>query len=282
MKRLLSFTGLLIAIAAILLIGCDKDDGGGGGGYVGVSIAHDDLCGPGATFAYVYTECWDNCTVNNGSNGPNQAWSFPDYAWAFSWTMSCLDPQNTPHADTFATADRCWMEDDYPYYYYEAIEPNGCYELGEGTPYYTEVYDEPRLLLKLPLQINTNWTELALEFYGYVGNDSSYSIDSTTHSADGWGTLTTPYDTCSCVRVYDNYKHIHHDALGETSTEEITGYSWYDEFGNPVVRTRYGYDEYYEEYFSLIVMRTPASAPAAQNSQPPSQKVANKLKRFLR
>jgi len=269
MKKLF-LCGRVFAVAALLIfVGCDKDSSSGGdGGEPGFEILSSNLSGPGSGFAYGYTEWMGDNTIVNGPSGANREWSFPDHNWMFRVTVDYVAPESTTCASCFPAADRARMVDGYPYYHYESIRPDGCYELGELTPSDTVFHLEPRLLIRLPLSVGTEWTDVMYWIDEYGAEDSSYSIDSFSYRADAWGTVITPYDSSTCIRVFIHEQNLYHPAGGETALEyEHYSYAWYDQNGNPVVRTLSSiYVEPSPDFNAgRVIMRIPQAIVSQQN-----------------
>jgi len=271
MKNMFHLLSLLIAATAVLLVGCDNGSDGGGSGYTGALVTADNLSRGGTALHYHVAECdgSDGNTIQVGSSGANQSWTFPDYNWIFSVTMNCIDPDSTLYRSDFPDADRAWMEEDYPHYYYEQISEDGCFELGAAGPYGTDVYPEAKLKFPLPLKMGTEWTEFEREVYWRTGNDSSYYQDSIVYAADAWGTLITPYDTCTCIRVFGHKWHLNYISSGEVYYSEDVRYLWYNEHGDPVIEAYSNDDDTDPDFHAGIFAMHIPEAVVANRSLPP-------------
>lgn len=165
----------------------------------------DIVSSVGDSWSYKY--CQNTVTVDIGSAGGPQAWTFDTAGFAgYVLTMGCVDIAATPFPTQFPQATGAFREERGPWtlYYFRRLEADAMYDLGFGleaggtTKAYR--YTPASVHLQLPATLGTAWQS------NYYYTDS---LDDTTcvrtmyaliNHVDAWGTGTTPAGTWPCLR----------------------------------------------------------------------------------
>ena len=173
--------------------------------------------------------------VSPGSGGANQTWNLA-LTSSGSATSTGVTPSSTPYAANFPTASVAFGSGSYVYYKTSAAayQMNGIVN-GSGTVIsYSDLED----LLRFPTTYNSTYTDTwAAQFV--QATYTYYRTGTTTVTADGYGTLTTPAGTFTNVmRVH--FVQVYQDSTNIMSTPYVINYNndqymWYlDGNHNPI------------------------------------------------
>jgi hypothetical protein len=175
-----------------------------------ISITSDDFPGPGESM--IMQDASGPVTFNPGDPGGNRTWTIPELDWTLPYQIDCIDPGNTPLADQFPSATRCLVfsvEEDTisgTGYRYERIAQNGYF--GVGFAVHTDLLDHIEIFspeaveAPLPATMGASWTTVE-RYTLQVGIYTMTHVDSTISNADAWGTITTPFGTFPCLRIFE-------------------------------------------------------------------------------
>jgi len=264
MKRLYIFL-----LAAAVCIGCSHDHSSDNNNSepTGMIIHGNDLSG--APMAFAYGVAWD--TVFSVEQNLTGGWDFRGYDWDYLWFLRHCAPNDCPAHEQFPTASRVremtWSDmEDYAVYHYDRILSGGCYNLGSVFVEYGSVDIEPdsSLQMPLPLREGSKWTEAEADSYvispGYV----EYWSDSAFYHVDATGTVVTPFDSVTCLRLQIHYKFTEWYTGEPPETNNYWQYYWMDEHADWVVAvaSSYSSDNPNVTYGSLV-MRLPNQATLA-------------------
>ena len=168
---------------------------------------------------------------NPGSAGANQTWDFSTFNGPNNSPFSMLDPETTPHATMYPAANVSqYLSTDAAYEYLE--NENGktaTYLLGAESPTFSlRLTTDKQTIFIYPLSYNDSWHDT----YQGTGLITSFPFARTgtvSATADGWGTLITPFGTYTDVlRLHITMNFT--DILGTNSyvgSQEV--YQWYKE-----------------------------------------------------
>ncbi|MBU1638666.1 T9SS type A sorting domain-containing protein [bacterium] len=148
-----------------------------------------------------------------GNAGANQTWTIPELGFGNPLQIDWIDPAATPYAAEFPTANRCQVVDfggDSAVgmaYDYQLIQVDGFFELGDATvtdeAAIVNIYDAPALAAPLPGTYDMNWTTVSHWEYEVIPGFVIVSTDSAISTTDAWGTITTPFGTFDCLRIFE-------------------------------------------------------------------------------
>lgn len=134
--------------------------------------------------------------VNPGSGGANQTWNL-GFTSTGTGTNTVVAPSTTPYASSFTNANVAWNGGGI--YSYYATSSSALTFRGTVNPQGTIIsYSDYEDQMRYPMSYNTTYTDswsgtFVQSTYTY------YRWGSTTVTADGYGTLTTPAGTFSNV-----------------------------------------------------------------------------------
>lgn len=165
--------------------------------------------------------------VAPGSAGASQTWNLAMTSQS-SATTTGATPSSTPYGSTFPTSTVCFGTSPYVYYKTSATEWQ---TVGIVSPAPVVIsYSNAEDMLRFPMAYNTNYTD-AWSATFVSASYTYYRTGSTTVTADGWGTLTTPAGTFSNVmRVH--FVQTYQDSTNIMSTPYVIQYNndeymWY-------------------------------------------------------
>jgi hypothetical protein len=169
--------------------------------------------------------------VDPGSAGANQTWNIPEYTWDYSTSVQVLNPDDTPYAGNFATADFALGSPDGDSWAFYRSDPDAYYMLGQASSAGATPYDEQALVAPLPLSYNSSdWTTVVnttIDMEGY-----ELRIESITEaSVDGWGTLNTAYGSNQTLRVFGHISTASYMDGELVYSDEFVAYMWYNQQG---------------------------------------------------
>ena len=143
---------------------------------------------------------FENINFDPGPAGENQVWDFSDLEGGFDFNFKILDPATTPESDKFPDATFVWNFVEFEIFIYYLVTEDSLSQMGNAVA----TTEETTFLV-----LNSD-LEDALQFPVTYG--SSYSYDTkyqnflfgnlifegertATLTADGYGTLITPFGT---------------------------------------------------------------------------------------
>jgi hypothetical protein len=192
-------TGLLVTAVAMLFAAATS--------WAQLTITQQSFYGPG--FHFVEHESAGVVTFDVGSSGANQSWTFGSYPWDSNMPVDVVQPDQTPYSASFPTATQVLHAQDQSVpggsYVYERLAANGYYMLGFASADTTVVFDAEERLAALPATYQTSWTGVQRISYEVAPGFMFAYSDSFTSVVDGWGTVTTPYGTYPCLRVFSHH-----------------------------------------------------------------------------
>lgn len=167
----------------------------------------------------------DNLTNHNtayvspGSSGANQTWNLAMSSTGASTTTG-VAPSSTPYASSFPTASVAFGTGPYTYYKTSssAWQLNGVVN-GAGT---VLAYSDLEDMMRFPFTYGNSYTDTWSTTF-VQATYTYYRVGSTTVTADGYGTLTTPDGTFSNVlRVH--FVQTYQDSTNIASTPYVINY----------------------------------------------------------
>lgn len=134
--------------------------------------------------------------VSPGSAGANQTWNLSAMTSSGSSASTGVAPSSTPYSSSFPTASVAFGPTSYVYYKTSssAFQMNGIVN-GAGT---VIAYSDLEDMLRFPTAYNNSYTDSWSATF-VQASYTYYRTGSTTVTADGWGTLTTPAGTFTNV-----------------------------------------------------------------------------------
>ncbi len=206
----------------------------------------------------------NDVNLDPGPGGANQNWDFSgvDQSNAFDVEFNILAPSAGLVPDSFPNADFIWYISGFDLYnYYESRDDEivlwGGASGTSGNIDIITVYQDEEDGIQLPLEYGDNYTYYS-EFTTYIFNISTSDARNGSVSADGYGTLTTPYGTYEDVlriKVMDTTQF-----LSTISTQ----YAWYQEDNFMPLMVYEFTDDTYEApsvYFTQGDVASSVSAP---------------------
>jgi hypothetical protein len=190
-----------------------------------------------ATGGHTVGDMFSVVTFDVGQAGTGRTWTFDGYEWDRVTHEELVDAAASPFYANYPTSNRCLLStgDAYPVYMYFRMASNGLYFLGTAsTDTIMTPVSEVRAI-SFPCTYQTNWTSVMRYEWepvpGYV-----YSItDSTLNTADGWGTLTTPYGSNATLRVFHHTWAITQIPILPPEITENVGYTWLSSQGEQLL-----------------------------------------------
>ena len=168
----------------------------------------------------------DNPNFNPGPEGANQTWDFSSLQGQFEIHFNILDPADTPETDEFPDASFVWNIVEFESFFYykntdESISQMGTAVASDTETTFLVINTELEEALQFPITFGTTYdyhTEYDNYLFGSLLNSGQRDA---TLTADGYGTIITPYGT-------------HENALRiKIVTTEFninsTQYAWFDE-----------------------------------------------------
>jgi len=170
--------------------------------------------------------------VAQGNAGANQTWNLSSLSSSGTATNTAVTPGSTPYGSSFPSANVSIQAGGGTYTYYTTSASAFQYRGIAPSASIETNYSNPEDYMHYPFTYNDTYTDY---FVGVTTNTASpypnYRRGSTTVTADGYGTLTTPVGTFGGVlRVHfvQNYQ----DSSNVAGTDYITTYAndqymWY-------------------------------------------------------
>lgn len=157
--------------------------------------------------------------VAPGSSGASQTWNLAMTSSGSS-SSTGVTPSSTPYAANFPTASVCFGTGPYTYYKTSssAWQMNGMVN-GSGT---VLAYSDLEDMMRFPFTFGNSYTDTWSTTF-VQATYTYYRVGTTTVTADGWGTLTTPAGTFSNVlRVH--FVQTYQDSTNIMSTPYVIDY----------------------------------------------------------
>ena len=195
-----------------------------------ITISQGNLVSIGSQYTS-YVLIMNLVDVDPGPAGANQVWEIPEYAWDYTSQVQVQNPEDTPYAGDFPTADLALGAVEGDSWTYYRSDPDAYYILGSATPAGASPYDEEAMLAPLPLSFDSpGWTTSLITTMDMEGN--VYRVESTTEtSVDGWGTLNTPYGSNQVLRVFGHTTMSSYMNDELIFSDEFVSYLWYNQHG---------------------------------------------------
>jgi hypothetical protein len=174
-------------------------------------------------------------TFNVGLSGANRTWTFGDYAWVYATHEELVDAATSAYADSFPTTNRCLhitggnMPAGGSYVYFR-IASDGLYLLGTASSEGVSVASAEAHMIPFPCTYQTNWTSVMR-----VSFPGASITDSALNTADGWGTLVTPYGSGAALRLFSHAWHTVQIILQPPSITESVHYTWLSSQGEQLL-----------------------------------------------
>lgn len=146
-------------------------------------------------------------TVDVGSAGANQTWDFTSVVLSgesFSRTFS--DPADTPFAAEFPAANFAFaasFSDTANVFQYLFVDTGGISELGDVVQFGDSTFIDfttPPSVIDLPIAMNSTWSDVERDTVSFPPAQLIIT-DSSTTTADAWGTITTAIGTIDVLRL---------------------------------------------------------------------------------
>lgn len=168
----------------------------------------------------------DNPNFNPGPEGANQIWDFSSLQGQFELHFNILDPADTPESEEFPGASFVWNIVEFETFFYYLSNEDSISQMGNAVATDTEttflvINSDLEDALQFPITFGTSYNyHTAYDNYLFGSLIFSGQRDGSL-TADGYGTIITPYGT------YDNVLRL------KIVTSEFgfnnTQYVWYDE-----------------------------------------------------
>ncbi len=264
--------------------------------YGQYSISADEYPAIGTVTAYEI-DTTNSVLVDLGSPGADQTWNFTQSLCGLTSQTDYVDPSVTPDGGTFPTAD--WAFRGFQWITLDAIELVGIEEtrelaelttyermvsdtvLGVGVKAATSLYEAATPFeneatnFVFPMELGKTWDRVSS--YSAQATIGSYTVDPLTMSdnahieVDGYGSLTIPMGTFTCVRL-KILRHLLITArvylgpiLGWLTTtvvdEDYIAYEWYTEDAGMLLQvTSHGGEENENYTDAGLVVRMDSSS----------------------
>ncbi|RPH95210.1 T9SS C-terminal target domain-containing protein [candidate division KSB1 bacterium] len=172
----------------------------------------------------------DVATFDVGQAGENQTWTFGEYTFEYSGSATIVNPDDTPYADQFPTADRALMNEDNTSGTFFRVASEAAYWLGTGSSSGVVVFDNEATIVPFPCTYGSEWTIL-IHYSAVIGPFTMTHTDSIINVADGWGTIQTQFGTWNVLRVFGHTYSRTDNSITPPIETEYVGYIWYTAAG---------------------------------------------------
>ena len=205
--------------------------------FAQISITNNDILGLIGNSQTAESDTTGSVTVNVGSAGANQSWDLSSVTvQSFVFTLDYLSPQGTPYENDFPTANFVSSFSDTfgTSYTYAEVTSSNFSSLGSAiyipsldTTLFSFTNDDR---VPLPLIFNSSWVSTEADTFGDPATFAFVSLDTTTNTVDGWGTLQLPAGSFDCLRVRFDTKSteitiVAGNVISVVTTNSI-GYTW--------------------------------------------------------
>jgi|GEM_PF-6692003 len=172
----------------------------------------------------------DTTGLSFNKTGENTLWDYSSLKVSeFKGHSFFVDPQFTPYITSFNKATLAGKATDYYSYYY--ADTSEYSRLGNGSPSYVMICNDPLKMFKFPFSFGDQMTDST--FATYILNSKTHQYSGyNTLVADGWGTLVLPKNTYTNVLRLKRTQYIKDTASGEKTEAFQSMYSWYDGINN--------------------------------------------------
>jgi hypothetical protein len=147
--------------------------------------------------------------VQPGSSGANAVWNFINVVPHTTSNISVTNPNWTPYSSEMQGSNLAFDLGQQTYFYLNNTS-NGLFAIGQAGDFglgpMAIRLDDQEQLLKFPMTYNTSFNDTSLvdftTFFGQQGIDSVRIVQykTKTVNVDGWGNITTPLGTFTCLR----------------------------------------------------------------------------------
>lgn len=178
--------------------------------FVGLIASVDGIAQPTLTASGINPVIGDAITnytsafVAPGSAGANQTWNLSSMTQAGTSATSAVAPSSTPNGSSFPNSNVAFSGTGYYAYYNTSSTAWQNYGTSSSI---IMAYSNPEDFLHFPFTYNNTYTDIWASTF--ISTYTYYRTGTTTVTADGYGTLTTPVGTFSNVlRVHfvQNYQ----------------------------------------------------------------------------
>jgi hypothetical protein len=230
-----------------------------------------------ATGSHTVGEAVSPAAFSVGSAGAGQTWTFGDYTWNFVRTEELVVAASSPYYANFPTANRCILMTggDSPAggtYVYYRMAANGMYFLGTGSTDTVLVPVEEARVVPFPCAFQTQWTTVIRYQWEPVPGYLFSVTDSSVRTADGWGTLATPYGSHPALRFFTHLWVITRMPIVPPTITESVAYGWYSSQGEELMGVSSGngvtdpnFSSGYLNMTGVPLAVEPVRGPVAQN-----------------
>ncbi len=167
-----------------------------------------------------------NPTFDQGPGGVNQVWDFSDLEGGIDLNFKILDPATTPESDKFPGATFVWNFVEFDFYFYYEVTEDSLSQMGnavadnDGTSFLV-INSDYENAFQFPVTFGSSYSYSTV-YQNFLFGNPVYAGERTAMlTADGYGTLITPYGTFeNTLRI-----KIVNNEFGINSTQ----YSWLSE-----------------------------------------------------
>ena len=159
-------------------------------------ITTDIVPQTGTTFTAAYNEG----TIDVGPAGEDQTWDFSDLSTIFDIHFEIMEPNDAPGAESYPDAEFVWHLVEFENYLFYDVTDNVISQLGgvngvAGDISFSTINTDWEDGFQLPLTFGDTYDFLTVYdnylFGSYIGSGQR----NATLTADGYGTVTTPFGT---------------------------------------------------------------------------------------
>lgn len=182
-------------------------------------------------------------TVDVGSPGANQIWDFRNMVIGDTivTVFEFLSPEQTVSASTFPEANFVETfstpeEPGFEGFQFYNFTNNDFISLGDSTRFSSMgldtslVFFQNDTLAPLPIAFGNTWMTFERDTTGFFPLTANISIDTSTTTVDGWGTIRLPLGDFECLRLKQEGKLINQSIINgsifSTNTETFIAYDW--------------------------------------------------------
>ena len=173
--------------------------------------------------------------IDPGPSGTDLSWDFSEITSDGNSILYALDPAQTPYHDFYPDANIAFNYNNEDAYSYGLSSHSELLNLGtvsiQNSIEIILYYSNPAILMAYPFHYNDTFDDT---FFGSFtsGTLEVHQSGSITSLADGWGSITTPYETYSSVlRVKTESTQIDsawmNGSFVYASTTHYTDFEWY-------------------------------------------------------
>ncbi len=173
--------------------------------------------------------------------GGNRTWNISSFNYTVEGAQSWVAVAGLPGASEFPTATIAIEVEgeDGNSYTFLRVASGGAYALGvsgvlEGDPFWL-AFDEEALTVEFPMTFGSEWTSVIRMTFELQPGVSTVQLDSTLHTIDAWGNMTTPSWSGPALRdLQHEYSASYTNGDLTSSNEEWNYFWWSGDLGNSV------------------------------------------------